>query len=138
MRKLVLLAAIALLGVACGVIGNGTGANPTPSSGGMGFDVTATEKDHAVSMHAGQKLEVVLHTASGMVNWSHPISNDPSVLAPVVDPAATAARGVTLAAFEAKKSGEVEVTSMAGPLCPTGAMCPMYAIAYMLNVTITR
>ncbi len=135
--KLVLLAAIAMLAVSCGAIGTGTGANPTPSSGGIGFDVTATEKDHAATMHAGQKLEVVLHAGSGMVNWSHPVSSDISVLAPIVDSAATAARGVTLAAFEAKKSGEVEVTSMAGPLCPSGAMCPMYAIAYMLKVTIT-
>ena len=136
-RNFVLLAVIALLAVACGAVGTGSGANPTPSSGGMGFDVTATEKDHAVTMHAGQKLEVVLHAGNGMVNWSHPVSNDTSVLSPIVDPAATAARGVTLAAFKAKKSGQVEVTSMSGPVCPSGAMCPMYAIAYMLTVTVT-
>ena len=136
-RNFVLLAVIALLAVACGAVGTGSGANPTPSSGGMGFDVTATEKDHAVTMHAGQKLEVVLHAGNGMVNWSHPVSNDTSVLSPIVDPAATAARGVTLAAFEAKKSGQVEVTSMSGSVCPSGAMCPMYAIAYTLTVTVT-
>ena len=137
MKKLVLLAAIALLAVACGAVGGGAGGNPTPTPGGTGFDVTATEKDHAVTMHAGQKLEVVLHAGNAMVNWSHPESSDTSVLSPIVDPAATAARGVTLAAFEANKPGEVEVTSMSAPQCPSGAMCPMYAIAYMLKVTIT-
>ena len=138
MGKFVLLAAIAVLAVACGAVGTGSGGNPTPSSGSLGFDVTATEKDHAVTMHAGQKLEVVLHAGSGMVSWSHPISNDTSVLSPAVDPAATAARGVTLAAFVANKSGQVQVTSMSGPLCPSGAMCPMYAIAYTLTVTVTQ
>jgi len=137
MAKLVVLASFMLV-VACGATGIGIGANPSPSpSVGFGFDVTATEKDHAVTMHAGQKLEVVLHAGSGTVSWSHPTSSDTSVLAPIVDPAATAARGVTLAAFEAKKAGQVQVTSMSGPVCPSGAMCPMYAIAYQLMVTIT-
>ena len=137
MGKFVLVAAIALLAVACGSAGTGGGANPTPSPGGLGFDVTATEKDHAVTMHAGQKLEVVLHAGNAMVNWSHPMSSDTSVLSAIVDPAATAARGVTLAAFEARKSGQVQVTSTSGPLCPSGSMCPMYAIAYTLTVTVT-
>jgi len=72
----------------------------------MGFDVTVTENDHTVTMHPGQKLEVVLHAPNGMNNWSHPESHDTSVLSPTVDPAATAARGVTLAAFEAKQAGQ--------------------------------
>src|SRR5437879_8576959 len=133
-RNFVLLAFIALLAVACGAVGTGSGANPTPSSGGLAFDVTATEKDHAVTMHAGQKLEVVLHAGNAMVNWSHPMSRDTSVLSPIVDPAATAARGVTLAAFEARKSGQVQVTSPSGPLCPSGSMCPLSAIASTLTV----
>jgi hypothetical protein len=87
-------------------------------------------------MHVGQKLEVVLHAGDGNVNWSYPSSSDQSALTPIVDPAATAARGVTLAAFEAKKAGQVRVTSMAGPVCPSGSVCPMYAILYELTVTI--
>jgi hypothetical protein len=136
MAKLVVLAAF-MLAVACGATGIGTGANPTPSpSSGLGFDVTATEKDHAVTMHVGQKLEVVLHASDGNVSWSYPSSSDQSALTPIVDPVATAARGVTLAAFEAKKAGEVRVTSIGGPVCPSGSMCPMYAILYQLTVTI--
>jgi hypothetical protein len=139
MTKFVVVAAVAMLAIACGPYRVGPGANtsPTPSTG-IGFDVTATEKDHAVTMRSGQTLEVVLRATGNMTNWSHPQSNDTSVLVPIVDPAATAARGVTLAAFQAKKTGEVEVTSFAGPLCPTGAMCPMYAVAYSLKVTITQ
>lgn len=138
MTKFVLVAAVAMLLVACGAYREGPSANTTPTPGtGMGFDVTATEKDHAVTMRSGQTLEVVLRATGNMTNWSHPQSNDTTVLAPIVDPAATAARGVTLAAFQARKPGEVQVTSFAGPLCPTGAMCPMYAVAYSLKVTIT-
>src|SRR6266571_1263855 len=45
--KLVLLAAVATLAVACGATGIGSGSNPTPTPGGLFvFDVTATENDH--------------------------------------------------------------------------------------------
>ena len=123
---------------ACGATGIGGGSNPTPtpSSGGR-FDVTVSEQDHSISMRAGQTLEVVLHMQNGLNKWSHPASNDESILAPVVDPAATAARGVTLAAFAAKKPGTVDVTATASPVCPSGAMCPMYAALYALKVTVT-
>src|SRR5437016_12940823 len=103
-KKLVLLAALGMLAAACGGTGIGPGSNPSPTpSEGMGFDVTVTENDHTVTMHPGQKLEVVLHAPNGMNNWSHPESHDTSVLSATVDPAATPVRGVTLAAFEAKK-----------------------------------
>jgi len=139
MKKFVFLAAIACLTAACGATGIGSGSNPSPTpSEGMGFDVTVTENDHSVTLHPGQKLEVVLHAPNGMNSWTHPISNDTSVLSPIVDPAATAARGVTLAAFEARKSGMVEVSSNASPQCSPGQACPMYIAVYSLKVTVTR
>jgi hypothetical protein len=138
MKRSVFLAAVVLFAVACGATGAGSSSDPTPSpGGGMGFDVTATNTDHAVTMRAGQKLEVVLRAAQGMQSWSHPVSSDQSVLAPIVDPAATAAQGVTLAAFEAKRTGEATVTSYAGAACPSGQACPMYLAVYSLKVTIT-
>ena len=88
-------------------------------------------------MHVGQKLVVVLHAPSGMSSWTHPISSDNSILAPIVDPAAMAARGVTLAAFEARKQGQVEVSANASPLCSPGQACPMLVAVYALKVTIT-
>lgn len=138
MRSAVLAVAAVLLLAACGAMsaGPGSGASPSPSSG-LGFDVTATEKDHTAAMRVGQRLEVVLHAAAGMNDWSSPRSSDESILAPTVDPAATAARGVTLAAFVAKAPGQVDVTSFAGPVCASGQPCPMYVAAYTLRVTVS-
>jgi len=135
MRNFILLAALAIVASGCGAYTFGPAANPTPSPAGT--TVTATEKDHAVTLHPGQTLEVVLHAGNNMTPWTHPVSNDPTVLSPIVDTAATAALGVTLAAFQAKRSGSAQVTATAGPKCPPNAMCPMYAVAYMLAVTVT-
>jgi len=133
----VLVAAVATLTIACGAYAvPGAGATPTPH-GGVSYDVTATESVHEVSMHPGQRLEVVLHAPSGVNNWTHPTSSNTSVLTPVVDPAAMAARGVTLAAFEARKPGQVNVTSNASPVCGPGQACPLYIAVYSLKVTIT-
>jgi len=103
----------------------------------MHFDVTATEKDHAVSMHVGQRLELVLH-GGGNLSYQQVRSSDASILAPTVDPAATAVRGVTLAAFEAKAAGQTRVTAVGAPVCPSGQACPMYVLLYTLTVTVTQ
>ena len=141
MKLLVLLGAVAVLFASCGYSpcaceGSGTLPIQTSPSPGFGFDVTATEKDQAVTMHVGQKLEVVLRAPQGMNNWTHPVSSDTSVLTPIVDPAATAAIGVTPAAFEARKTGQVDVTSNASPNCSPGQACPMFLAVYSLRVTV--
>jgi hypothetical protein len=102
----------------------------------MHFHVTATEKDHSVSMQVGQKLDVVLH-GSGQITYQQVRSSDPTILEPTVNPAATAVRGVTLAAFNAKAPGQAEVTAVGAPVCPSGAPCPMFAILYTLAVSVT-
>lgn len=132
-----LLAALVVAG--CGAVPGGPsgGTTPTPSPGPTGrFDVTATELDHAVTMHVGQTLEVVLHAGTGMNSWAHPTSSNGAVLQPIVDTGATSVRGVTLAAFRAVAPGEVSVTAYAGPVCPSGAMCPAYVMLYSLSVTV--
>ena len=131
---------VATLAAACGAYAMpGGGATPTPTPGGsMHFDVTATNDVHALSIHVGQRLEVVLRASSGLNNWTHPQSSDRSVLSPIVDPAATAARGVTLAAFEAMSRGQVTVTSNASPACSPGQACPMLIAVYSLKVTVTQ
>jgi hypothetical protein len=140
MKQLVAAAVLVLFAAACGAPGTGSGANPspTPSPGGMGFDVVATNTDHAVTMHVGQKLEVVLRAGEGMNNWTQPRSGDPTILQPTVDPAATAAIGVTLAAFQARSAGQVDVTSNGSPRCSPGQACPMYVAVYSLRVTVTQ
>jgi hypothetical protein len=139
MRKLMLLAAVAMFGVGCGAAGVGAGSNPSPSpsdTSPMHFDVTATETDKAVSMHVGQKLELVLH-GGNQIMWQQVKSSDTTILEPTVNPAATAMRGVTLAAFKARSAGEVQVTAVGTAVCPAGQPCPMFAMLYTLTVTIT-
>ena len=104
----------------------------------MSYDIVASETVHEVSMHVGQRLEVVLHESSGLNGWTHPVSSDRSILMPIVDPAATAARGVTLAAFEALRRGQVTVSANATPACKQGQVCPAFIAVYSLKVTVTQ
>jgi hypothetical protein len=101
------------------------------------FDVVVTEKDHTATLRVGQKLELVLHAYGAMTNWSQVTSRDPSILKPIVNPAATAVRGVTLAAFQALAPGETDVAALATPDCSPGQACPVLAALYTLKVTVT-
>lgn len=125
---------LALLAASCGTVGQGAG--PSPSDNPMHFDVTATEKDHAVSMQVGQKLELVLH-GGGHLTYQQVSSSNTSILEPTVNPAATAVLGVTLAAFKARAAGVARVTAVGAPVCPSGQACPMFAVLYTLTVTVT-
>lgn len=138
MRVLLLVIVITVLISGCGSAGTGSNLTPSPSptTGSLNFDVTVTETTKAASMRVGQKLEVALHAGSGMNNWTQPRSSDESILAPIVNPAATAVRGATLAAFQARATGQVDVTSYAAPVCPSGQACPMYVMVYSVRVTV--
>ncbi len=139
MRRFVCAALAGMLLTACGATAVGGGANPSPAlSPGQRFDVTATGTDRAVTLRVGQRLEVALHAGEGLNDWTHPTSSDRSVLLPIVDPAATSARGVTLAAFVAAAPGQAEVAATASPLCPARQACPMYIALYSLRVTVSR
>jgi hypothetical protein len=144
-RNLLLAAATAVvIMVSCGYSpcacdGPGTlVVPPSPSTDtGLGFDVVVTETDRAATMRVGQKIEVVLHAASNMDNWTQVRSTNESVLVPIVNPAATAMRGVTLAAFKAIAPGQAEITAYASPHCPPGTACPMYVAVWSVKVTVT-
>ncbi len=134
----VLAVALASCGYsACACDGDGTVPVETSPSPGLGFDAIVTEKDKAISIQVGQKLEVVLHAKPGMTNWSNVRSSDTSILSPIVNPAATAVRGVTLAAFQADARGQSVITATAGAACSPGQACPMYAVLYSVTVTVT-
>jgi hypothetical protein len=140
MLKTALLGAFTgLILSACGSVGTGAAPSPTPSwyPPGLGYDVVVGEKDHAATLRVGQKLELVLHAYSGMTTWSQVRSSDTSILTATVNPAATAAQGVTLAAFRAVAPGEVDVTAIATPVCAAGQACPALAMLYRLQVTVT-
>jgi len=132
--------AAALVISGCGAYRTGTGSDPspTPSEGtGFGYDVVVTEKDKTASMRVGQKLEIVFHAANNMANWSPPRLSNDRVLVSIPNPAATAMRGVTLAAYRAVAPGEVEISAYASPNCPSGSMCPMYVAVVSIRVTVT-
>src|SRR5712692_2548508 len=142
MVKTALIAALAgVLVAACGYSpcacdGSGTLPVQTSPSPLFGFDAVVTEKDTAITIQSGQKLEVVLHARSGMTDWSSVRSSDTSVVSPIVNPAATAVRGVTLAAFQALAPGRADITATAGAACSPGQACPMYAMLYSVTVTV--
>jgi hypothetical protein len=71
-----------------------------------------------------------------MTAWSGVRSSDPSVLAPIPDTFATAARGVTLAGFRAVAPGKAQITATAGADCSPGQACPQYALLLMIDVTV--
>lgn len=140
MRAILISGAAALLLCACGAAGGGAAPPPsaTPSiEPWPGFDVVVTEKTHSVTLRVGQKLEAVFHATPGMTAWSGVRSSDPSVLKPIVNPAATAVRGVTLAAFQAVAPGKVQITAAAGADCSPGQACPMYAVLLTIDVTVS-
>ena len=138
MKAVVVLMLAALTLSACGAVG---GAAPPPASPstnpGAGFDVTVTENTRSVTVRAGQTLAVVLHVKPGMNNWNGVRSSDESVLAPIVNPAAAAARGVTLAAFRAIAPGRAHIEASAGPACAPDQPCPAYLMVLTIDVTVT-
>jgi hypothetical protein len=139
-RYLLIAVSAALVISGCGAYRTGSSSNPspTPSEGtGLGYDLVVTEKDRTATMRVGQKVEVVLHANSGMDNWVRVRSTNESVLVPIVNPAATAVRGVTLAAFKAIAPGQAEIDAYANPNCSPGTACPMYVQVVSIKVTIT-
>jgi hypothetical protein len=135
MKVLLLAMSASLALTACGNVDTGSGT-PSPGSG-VGFDKAVSDKDRTATLHVGQTLEVVLHAPTGMASWTPPKSSNESILVPIVNPAATAARGVTLAGFKALAPGEAEITSNSSPSCSPGQACPMYIAVYSVKVTIT-
>jgi phage tail protein X len=134
-RSLLVGIAASLALCACGAPMAGIGpANPAP---GRGFDVSVTEKDRAVSLRVGQKLEAVLHANPGMTAWSEVKSTDPTILASIVDTGATAVRGVTLAGFQAVAPGHAQITAYAGMDCSPGQPCAMFLLVLTIDVTVT-
>jgi phage tail protein X len=136
MRSLLIGVAAALALCACGALPTGIGpaVPPTP---GRGFDVSVTEKDRAISIRVGQKVEAVLHANPGMTAWSDVKSTDPTILASIVDTGATAVRGVTLAGFQAVGPGHSQITAYAGMDCSPGQACAMFLLLLTIDVTVT-
>ncbi len=121
-------------GVACACTGIGiVPASPTPD---RGFNRVITENDHAVTVHTGEKIELVLHAKSGMTDWSGVTVDDPAVLR-AVPTGITAVRGVTVAGFEAAAPGTATIRATAGPLCSPDQACPQFEMLFEVTVSVT-
>ena len=133
-----MLAALALS--ACGTVGGGAApprySSPTKDPG-AGFDVAVNESSRTATLRVGQTLAVVLHARTGMTTWSGVRSSDQSVLAPIVNPAATSSRGVTLVAFKGIAPGKAQIDATAGPDCSPDQACPAYLMVLTIDVTVS-
>jgi hypothetical protein len=90
-----------------------------------------------LQLHRGEVVSVALHESSGFTPWSRPASTDGSVLAPVPDARAAAARGVTLASFQAVGAGSAQIISSASQACAPGSVCPALARGWSVNVVVS-
>lgn len=109
---------------------------PVATSPTLGFDVLITDTDRAVTVRSGQRVELVLHAKPGMSDWSGVNVDDYTVLR-AVPTGITAARGVTIAGYEAARPGTATIRATATPLCSPGQACPAFAMIFEVQVTVT-
>jgi len=100
-----------------------------------GFDVLITEGDRAVTVKEGQRIELVLHEKPGMSEWNGINVDDPSVLR-AIPTGITAARGVTIAGYEAAGPGTATIMATTTPLCSPGQACPAFAMLFEVRVSV--
>jgi len=89
-----------------------------------------------VTVKSGQRLELILHAKPGMSDWSGVNVDDYTVLR-AVPTGITAARGVTIAGYEAARPGTATIRATATPLCSPGQACPLFAMIFEVVVTVT-
>ena len=130
MIRQILVAAI-LIGLlpACvsrGCLGCAAETSPhatVPAGPAAGFDLLITDTDRAVTVKSGQRLEVILHARPGMSDWGRVNVDDYTVLREVPT-GITAARGVTIAGYEAARPGTATIRATATPLSLAGSGLP--------------
>lgn len=142
-RIAVAMAMAALMLGACGTVGCVCGPavlptphTPPPISPTAGFDVLITDNDLAVTVRSGKTIELVLHARTGMSDWGGVNVDDYTVLR-AIPTGITAARGVTIAGYEAARTGTATIRATATPLCSSGQACPLYAMIFEVRVTVT-
>jgi len=108
---------------------------PVATTPTAGFDVVITDTDRAVTVKSGQRIELVLHAKPGMSDWSGVNVDDYTVLR-AVPTGIMAARGVTIAGYEAARPGTATIRATATPNCSPGAACPAFAMIFEVQVTV--
>ena len=119
----------------CNPLGVITPHSPMATSPTAGFDVVITDTDRAVTVKSGQRIELVLHAKPGMSDWSGVNVDDYTVLR-AVPTGIMAARGVTIAGYEAARPGTATIRATATPLCSPGEACPAFAMIFEVQVTV--
>ena len=128
-----------LMVVACGPAracqGCAAPTSPIATTPAAGFDVLITGSDRAVTVKEGQRVELVLRERPGMSEWSGVNVDDYTVLR-AVPTGIMAARGVTIAGYEAARPGTATIRATATPLCSPGEACPAFAMIFEVQVTV--
>jgi len=115
----------------------GAGASSQSGTSALQPAATITNADENKTLHikVGQVVDVALKAAAGMENWD--VANpDPAILAPTVNPAAAAARGMTLRAFKAVAAGTADVSATDRPLCNPGQACSHLVQGFKATVVV--
>ena len=113
-------------------------ASVTRPSNPIQAAITLTNADDGktVQVKVGQSIHVALKAPDGYKNWEVGVAANVAVLVPAVNPAATAVRGATLAAFKAVGPGQTDVTATSRVDCPPGQACPLIVRAYRVTVVV--
>lgn len=138
MIRIVLAAAAGLVLTVCGYGDRSCAPCPVAPTPRLtqGFDVLITDTDRAVAVRSGQRVELILHAKPGMSDWSGVNVDDDTVLR-AVPTGITAARGVTIAGYEAARPGTATIRATATPLCTPGQACPLFAMIFEVQVIVT-
>lgn len=97
--------------------------------------LTNTDAGSTVHIQVGDTIGLALEAANGFQDWvvSPP---DGAVLKPIVNPAAAAARGTTLRAFQAVGAGQTGITATSRPTCVAGQACPQLVQGFKVTVVV--
>ena len=144
----IVLATLALLPAACSSVDSGTDrtvrASPSVATGASSgstalspaLTITLADENKTEHVKVGQVLDLALRAASDMQNWQVQDA-DASVLQSTVNPAATAARGITLRAFKAIGAGTATIRATDRSICTTGQACPRLVQAFAVTIVVT-
>jgi hypothetical protein len=99
--------------------------------------ITEADSGKTVQLRVGDVLIVALRAPEGYQNWQLAVP-DARLLMPMVNPAAAAARGVTLRSFRAAGAGQTDLTATTIPACATGPACPRVVRQFDVKVAVTR
>ena len=107
-------------------------------SGGLptGRAITNADNGKTIQYKVGERFALALRAAQGFEDWQVG-KPDPRILQPTVNPAAAAARGVTLLAYEAVGAGQTDITATGRPICQAGQACPAIVQGFKVTVVVT-